>query len=63
MTISIALRDEKGALIELDDLKNLLVLKRKSNDLTEYVIYFFCYKLQDKKLIFPINYYKFNLED
>ena len=37
MTISIALRDEKGALIELDDLKNLLVLKRKSNDLTEYI--------------------------
>jgi len=35
MTISIALRDSKGALIELDDLKNLLVLKRKSNDLTE----------------------------
>jgi len=35
MTISIALRDQKGALIEVDDIKNLLVLKRKTNDLTE----------------------------
>ena len=36
MTISIALRDQKGALIEVDELKKILLIKRKANDLTEY---------------------------
>lgn len=35
MTIAIALRDQKGALLELDEIINFLMLKRKTNDLTE----------------------------
>jgi len=36
MTISIALRDQKGALLELDEVKKMLLIKRKANDLSEY---------------------------
>ncbi len=36
MTISIALRDQKGALLEVDEIKKILLIKRKSNDLSEY---------------------------
>lgn len=57
MTIAIALRDQKGALLEVDELKKILLIKRKSNDLSEYLniyilLWFIMFFSEQNKLSF-----------